>query len=825
MNRLSLIRAFAVALTNLEDKDRLAWFAAREIVGPMGFADCVIYYLDEQRTALIQQAAIGDSKNPSGTEIANRLQIQIGDGITGHVAKTKAPLVIADVRDDPRYIEDVESCRSEICVPILAGETLLGVIDCEDPAIDRFNDADVEILLTVAALVGARLMQYRRQAETLKNPRLEQNLRLAEERGVAIARLAHVGHFVWDTRARRTVSCSEEMGRIHGTTAATYIEQTNSLEKLMEWIHPDDHTLYNTAITKACGTKSGYDVQIRILARDGVTRHVREVGDPTFDKDGEPIVTNGIMQDVTDLAQTTHELSETDQRLRQLLDRTREGYWYIDTEGFTIDANPAMCALLQRPLETIIGRHVFDFLDETNENIFKEQIAKRRSGQNDAYEIELTREDGTLVPCINTATSLFDRHGNRTGSVGLWTDITEQRRSRVMLEKARDEAENANRAKSEFLSSMSHELRTPLNAILGFGQLLQSDPQFSAIESSRIATDQIVSGGHHLLELIDDILNLAQIETGNVPLNIERVDAVEVTRSAIRLLQRSAADRGIIINTENFEMPAPDIEVDANKFEQVLLNILSNAIKYNIENGTITVAFSTMEPDRMRCTISDTGTGIEESKRSQIFEPFNRLGAERGPIQGTGIGLAITRELTLKMGGRIGYAPGLDHGSSFWVEYPIARAVLEAEPVATAAAESAVPTTVTTDGFPPTHKVLYIEDNPANQLLMEKIFDRFPHLTFFSARSAETGLRLALEINPDVILMDVNLPGMSGIEAMGEMRRHSSLNTIPVIAISADAMPHDVQRGFAAGFREYVKKPFMIPEILSSINSCLDNRG
>ena len=209
------------------------------------------------------------------------------------------------------------------------------------------------------------------------------------------------------------------MGRIHGTTATTYIEQTDSLQKLMEWIHPDDHALYNTAITKARETRSGYDVQIRIVARDGVLRYVREVGDPTFDKDGEPIVTNGIMQDVTDLTQATHELSETDQRLRQLLDRTREGYWYIDTEGFTIDANPAMCALLQRPLETIIGRHIFDFVDQTNENIFKEQIAKRRGGQNDAYEIELMREDGTLVPCINTATSLFDRHGNRTGSVGV----------------------------------------------------------------------------------------------------------------------------------------------------------------------------------------------------------------------------------------------------------------------------------------------------------------------------------------------------------------------------------------------------------------------
>lgn len=187
MNRLSLIRAFAVALTNLEDKDRLAWFAAKEIVGPMGFSDCVIYYLDDQESALVQHAAIGDSKNPSGTEIANRLQIQVGDGITGHVAKTKTPLMIADVRDDSRYIEDVESCRSEICVPILAGDALLGVIDCEDPAVDRFGEADMEILLTVAALVGARLMQYRRQAETLANPELARDLRLAEERGLVIA--------------------------------------------------------------------------------------------------------------------------------------------------------------------------------------------------------------------------------------------------------------------------------------------------------------------------------------------------------------------------------------------------------------------------------------------------------------------------------------------------------------------------------------------------------------------------------------------------------------------------------------------------------------
>lgn len=435
------------------------------------------------------------------------------------------------------------------------------------------------------------------------------------------------------------------------------------------------------------------------------------------------------------------------------------------------------------------------------------------------YDIEhrVVWPDGTVRWLLEKGDVERDADGRAVRMLGVVQDITRIKLADLELRRAQQEAQEANHAKSEFLSSMSHELRTPLNAILGFAQLLEAErnPPLSDRQVERVR--HILKGGGHLLTLINEVLDLARIEAGKLTLSLEHFVPDALLDECLSVAETIARGRGVRI-VDGCGGALPVIKADYTRLMQVLLNLLSNAVKYNRENGTVTMT-AVPVGDALRIAVTDTGYGIPNERHAEIFEPFNRLGAEATETEGTGIGLTLTRSLIEGMGGTIGLSSTPGVGSTFWIDIPLApdQAVVASAP----AVEAPPPNPVHETGI--TQLVLYVEDNPANLRLMEDICIDLPDITLISAHNAELGLALAQQRNPALILMDINLPGMDGLQAMARLRDDPRTQHIPVIALSANAMQAAVRRAREAGFAAYLTKPVIIEDLRAAIWRALED--
>ena len=461
---------------------------------------------------------------------------------------------------------------------------------------------------------------------------------------------------------------------------------------------------------------------------------------------------------------------------------------------------------------------------------FEALVFKASRGIEDIYELTYVRKDGSRFPAMVSVTALRDAPGAIIGYLLIGTDNTarmlvEAERKRldqllldknVELESAKSIAEKANQAKSEFLSSMSHELRSPLNAILGFAQLMESETP-PPTESQTESVNQILHAGWHLLKLIDEILDLARVESGQVPISREPVSMAEVMAECQSMLEPLARPRELKMRFPTFDEPC-FVHADQTRVKQVLLNLLSNAIKYNVTGGTIEVSCVESQPGRIRTTVRDSGPGMTPSQLAQLFQAFNRLGQEIGPEKGTGIGLVVARQLVELMGGSIGVESAVGAGSSFWFDLNSV-----AEPSLAHEAESGDARIKPSVPVPAgRHTLLYVEDNPANLRLVEQIIARDPSITLLTAMTGPAGVEMARERRPDVILMDINLPGFSGFQALELLRADPSTAHIPVIALSANAMTRDVERGLKAGFLRYMSKPIRVSEFMEALTEALN---
>ncbi|MCW8834909.1 MAG: ATP-binding protein [Rhodospirillales bacterium] len=507
---------------------------------------------------------------------------------------------------------------------------------------------------------------------------------------------------------------------------------------------------------------------------------------------------------------------ESERKFRRIVQTTMEGYWLIDPNTKeTIEVNDALCKMLGYTVEEMLGKKPTDFCDEENAQIFRTQTALISEVDHRSYNIVLKAKDGRDVPAFFNATTVWGDDGRPVSAFAFVTDMTEQRRTLAELEKARETAERANQAKSDFLSSMSHELRTPMNAILGFAQLLEYDPRHPLAPVQKQNVGHIITGGNHLLELINQILDLARIESGKISLEIDDVDPGPVIEECLNLIDSMASKRRILIKDRYAGKGTARIRVDQTRFKQILLNFLTNAVKYNRDSGQITIA-ANVANGLYRLSVSDTGNGISEKHHDSVFMPFNRLGAESTDIEGTGIGLTIARELVEAMNGKIGFESKVGDGSTFWVEFPVAVLGKMEDHAEIYTDDGGI--TPLTDGQ---HTLLYVEDNPANLNLMEKIVDHIPNLTMISAHTAELGLELAEARLPEVIIMDINLPGMDGYEALKHLKANKATRLIPVIALSANAMPHDIEKGRKADFFHYLTKPVQINNLMNALNEAI----
>lgn len=419
-----------------------------------------------------------------------------------------------------------------------------------------------------------------------------------------------------------------------------------------------------------------------------------------------------------------------------------------------------------------------------------------------------------LISIIGGILFLLARRAIVNTKLGI--EIEERKIAEIRLHEAKEIAEKANHAKSEFLSSMSHELRTPMNSILGFGQMLEQNPNEPLSKVQQKCVGQILRGGEYLLYLIDQVLDLAKIEAGKMIFSPEHVRLEDLCQECLTLIDEQARQRGLTIESDLDT--ASNIRADYNRFRQVLLNLLSNAIKYNREGGKLTIACRDTSDNMIRVSVSDTGEGISKDHQSRLFEPFNRLGYESGEIEGTGIGLTIAKKLIEGMGGRIGFESEVGKGSTFWVEMPTmddATQKISAPEIDLIGNDYQAPAVKKST-------VLYIEDNKANLQLMEMIIDNIGGLTLISAYDAELGLEIAELRQPDMILLDIGLPGMDGLSAKKALDMNNRTKDIPVIAISAAAMQSDIDKGMAAGFEAYLTKPLMVQEVIEIIQKILN---
>jgi signal transduction histidine kinase/ActR/RegA family two-component response regulator len=432
----------------------------------------------------------------------------------------------------------------------------------------------------------------------------------------------------------------------------------------------------------------------------------------------------------------------------------------------------------------------------------------------DIYELTYVCKDGSRFPAIISITALRDDEGALIGYLLIGTDNSARKKAEAELNAAMVAAEKANRAKSDFLSSMSHELRTPLNAILGFTQLLETGLPAPTVNQQR-SIDHILKAGWYLLELINEILDLALIESGRLSMSKEPVSLAEAMLECRAMVEPQARQRGIGMTFPRFETPCY-VVADRTRVKQVMINLLYNAIKYNRPQGSLSVDCRPAGLDAIRISVRDTGVGLTPHQLSQLFQPFNRLGQESGAEQGTGIGLVMTKRLVELMGGQLGAESTPGEGSVFWVELDLAAAprvaLSDTEPSATPAPPP--------DGRPQ-RTLLYVEDNPANLELVEQLIARRPDLRLLSAADARLGIEYARACLPEVILMDINLPGLGGLEAMKILRADPVTAHIPVIALSANAVPRDIERGLEAGFFGYITKPIVVGRFMDALDESL----
>ena len=510
---------------------------------------------------------------------------------------------------------------------------------------------------------------------------------------------------------------------------------------------------------------------------------------------------------------------------RSLFESNIDALMTTDPSGIITDVNKQMEALTGCTRDELIGapfKSCFTDPDQAEASI-KLVLSEKKVTD---YELTARARDGKETVVSYNATTFYDRDRRLQGVFAAARDVTERKRldqvlqeKNVELESARSVAEKANLAKSEFLSSMSHELRSPLNAIIGFAQLMESGSPLPTPDQ-KASIDQILKAGWYLLELINEILDLALIESGRLSLSLEPMSLVDVMLECQAMIEPQAQKSGIRVSFPRFEIPY-FVNADRTRLKQVLINLLSNAIKYNRAQGAVEVTCGASAAKRMRVSVQDTGEGLSPEKLAHLFQPFNRLGQEASAEEGTGIGLVVSKRLVELMGGEIGVESTVGKGSVFWIELNLAA---EPQPVV-GAAEPLPPTQARVQHGAALRTLLYVEDNRANMQLVEQLIARRPDMRLLSAGDGTRGIALARTHQPEVILMDINLPGISGIQALKILREDPATAHIPVLAISANAMPHDIKKGLEAGFFRYLTKPINVNEFTDALDMALEFAG
>ncbi len=597
----------------------------------------------------------------------------------------------------------------------------------------------------------------------------------------------------------------------------------------LEVVHPDDHEPLMAVWRKSVETKVPFSTEFRIRGHDGTYRLFFSRADAVVDEDGNVLRWIGSNTDIEDRHQAELQVRAL---LREMEDRvaTRTAELNIALRDLrnVLDSVPSMIAYWDRNLrnrfankayeewfgvtpEWVKGRLLSELLDEDAYRESTPYVEGALRGEPQSFERELIDIHGA-ARSLQVHYLPDETDGEVLGFYVVGFDVTAIKASEIAQKQAREAAEAATRAKSAFLTSMSHELRTPMNSILGFTDILISQ-HFGKLNDKQLEHAGLIQrSGQHLLNLMDSVLELSKIDAGRISISIEPVNVVAVVKSVMATLEPLAEKFEVEIRAPNLGKDDSFVTADMTRLTQVLINLGSNAIKYNRAGGWVAFSCGALSQETFRITVTDNGRGIPADRQSGAFQPFNRLGAEQGKIEGSGIGLALVKNYVELMGGRIDFESVEGQGSRFWVDLHSADVgdVVDRQE----ATDVASPKTRHIAGL---MKVLYVEDNDINRALFENFMEMLDDVEYLEAEDGTTGLAIARERRPDVIFLDIDLPDMSGYDVLAEIRADPDLRHTPVLALTANAMSGDAERGLDAGFDRYLPKPFKLEEILAAV--------
>lgn len=535
--------------------------------------------------------------------------------------------------------------------------------------------------------------------------------------------------------------------------------------------------------------------------------------------------TQHLSQEIIEREYVQQSLKNSEQRLRDIAESASDWFWETGTDHCFTYVSSRCYEVTGLSQEEILGkrRHALaaylspdyepDIWDAYDE-ILRNELPLEE------FRYRLKTRNGNIRVIELSGRPYYDATGTFKGYRGAARDVTDQVHYQEQLQKAKEKADVASKAKSEFISSMSHELRTPLNGILGFAQLLIMNPKKALDKQQTLYVDQILGASNHLLTLINEILDLSRVEAGKINLEMEVLSPIDVIKDNIDLLESAARDYKVTITTDFTQVPE-DVQVvaDITRFNQIVMNLCFNAIKYNRPNGHVDIILSVEKKRWLRISVKDNGYGLTAEQVDQLFTPFNRLGAETTDTEGTGVGLSISQKLVHLMHGQIGVESTPDVGSTFWFELELVQAapVQNVHPILPFMSDNQSLKLLPC-------RVLYVEDNNENMMLISKIFDNFDQAELLQATTAEQGIEIALSEEIDLILMDLNLPGIDGFEALKILQQKEETKNIPIFALTANVHPDTIQRGIKEGFRSFLTKPVDIGSLIKTINSVLETK-
>ncbi len=649
----------------------------------------------------------------------------------------------------------------------------------------------------------------RKEAETAFAATAER-LRLALE-------VTGLGTWDWNIKTDHSVWSPE-----HNTMFDLPREQrAGNHEQWLARLHPEDRERSDRELRVALAERRDFRFEIRAVHQDGSVHWIVSNGRAYYDAAGQPARMLGVVRDITADREASAALRESEQRFRLANFHSPLPIMLFTDDGEILQVNEAWVRLTGYTRQELVT--VKDWLERACPTAAVAEKAQRSLAR-------FSREPGASVEspdrrirCADGTERIWDMSiaclgrlpDGRSLRILSSIDVTTRRHDEIALRQAKEEAERANAAKSLFLSRMSHELRTPLNAILGFGQVLS----LSTLEEREArCVDFMLKAGKHLLALVDEILDLARVDTGGLVLKLGDIRFDLLARECVGFTSKMAQARDIRCTVEAPPAECRLVWADEQRLRQVLLNLLSNAIKYNREGGTVTIRCEPAPRDRLSLSVSDTGPGISPEDLGRLFVPFERLGHEYGEVEGSGLGLVVSRRLAEAMDGSLTVQSEVGQGSTFRIELPRART--PAEPAALA--HSVAPSLPGTAKKAAAATLLYVEDNESNVQVMETVVARLrPQWRFLSAKDGQAGLARARENAPDLILLDLQLPGLQGDAVLTELRRSPGTAQTPVLILSADATAHSRERLLSLGANGYVSKPFNVPVLLAQLDALL----